>query len=40
VRHVLLTLLALTVFLGIYWVASSVIEVFTALAHHAGAGPP
>ena len=35
VRHVLLTLLALTVFLGIYWVASGVIEVFTALAHHA-----
>jgi uncharacterized membrane protein HdeD (DUF308 family) len=33
VRHVLLTLLALTVFLGIYWVISGVIDIFTALAH-------
>jgi uncharacterized membrane protein HdeD (DUF308 family) len=33
VRHVLLTLLALVVFLGIYWVVSGVIEVFTALSH-------
>lgn len=33
VRHVVLTLLALTVFLGIYWVISGVIEIFTALSH-------
>jgi uncharacterized membrane protein HdeD (DUF308 family) len=33
VRHVLLTLLALTVFLGIYWIVSGVIEIFTALSH-------
>jgi len=33
VRHVLLTLLALTVFLGIYWVVSGVIDIFTAVAH-------
>jgi uncharacterized membrane protein HdeD (DUF308 family) len=33
VRHVLLTLLALIVFLGIFWVINGVIEVFTALAH-------
>jgi uncharacterized membrane protein HdeD (DUF308 family) len=33
VRHVLLTLLALTVFLGIYWVVNGVIEIFTALSH-------
>lgn len=33
VRHVLLTLLALTVFLGIYWVISGVIDIFSALAH-------
>ena len=33
VRHVLLTLLALIVFLGIYWVVSGVIEIFTALSH-------
>ena len=33
VRHVLLTLLALTVFLGIYWIISGVIEVFSALSH-------
>lgn len=32
VRHVLLTLLALTVFLGIYWVVSGTIEIFTALS--------
>jgi uncharacterized membrane protein HdeD (DUF308 family) len=34
VRHVLLTLLALAVLLGIYWIVSGVIDVFTALAHH------
>ena len=33
VRHVLLTLLALTVFLGIFWVVNGAIEVFTALSH-------
>jgi uncharacterized membrane protein HdeD (DUF308 family) len=33
VRHVVLTLLALTVFLGIYWIVNGVIEVFTALSH-------
>jgi uncharacterized membrane protein HdeD (DUF308 family) len=33
VRHVLLTLLALIVFLGIFWVINGVIEVFTALSH-------
>jgi uncharacterized membrane protein HdeD (DUF308 family) len=33
VRHVLLTLLALTVFLGIYWVVNGAIEIFTALSH-------
>ena len=32
VRHVLLTLLALTVFLGIYWVVSGTIDIFTALS--------
>ncbi|HEY3882374.1 MAG TPA: HdeD family acid-resistance protein [Trebonia sp.] len=33
VRHVLITLLALTVFLGIFWIVNGVIEIFTALAH-------
>jgi uncharacterized membrane protein HdeD (DUF308 family) len=33
VRHVLLTLLALTVFLGIYWIVSGVIDIFTSLSH-------
>ena len=33
VRHVLLTLLALIVFLGIFWVVSGVIDVFAALTH-------
>lgn len=33
VRHVLLTLLALVVFLGIFWIVNGVIEIFTALAH-------
>jgi uncharacterized membrane protein HdeD (DUF308 family) len=33
VRHVLLTLLALTVFLGIFWVVNGTIEIFTALSH-------
>jgi uncharacterized membrane protein HdeD (DUF308 family) len=33
VRHVLLTLLALTVFLGIFWVVNGVIDIFAALSH-------
>jgi uncharacterized membrane protein HdeD (DUF308 family) len=33
VRHVLLTLLALTVFLGIFWVVNGFIDIFSALAH-------
>jgi uncharacterized membrane protein HdeD (DUF308 family) len=33
VRHVLLTLLALIVFLGIFWVVNGVVDVFSALAH-------
>src|SRR5580698_7905155 len=33
VRHVLLTLLALIVFHGIFWIVNGVIEIFTALAH-------
>jgi uncharacterized membrane protein HdeD (DUF308 family) len=33
VRHAVLTLLALTVFLGIFWIVSGVIDVFTALSH-------
>jgi uncharacterized membrane protein HdeD (DUF308 family) len=33
IRHVLLTLLALVVFLGIYWIVSGTIDIFTALSH-------
>jgi uncharacterized membrane protein HdeD (DUF308 family) len=33
VRHVLLTLLALVVLLGIFWVVNGAIEIFTALSH-------
>ncbi len=33
VRHALLTLLALAVLLGIFWVVNGAIELFTALAH-------
>jgi len=33
VRHVLLTLLALVVLLGIFWVINGTIELFTALSH-------
>jgi uncharacterized membrane protein HdeD (DUF308 family) len=33
VRHVLLTLLALVVLLGIYWVVNGSIELFSALSH-------
>jgi uncharacterized membrane protein HdeD (DUF308 family) len=32
-RHVLLTLLALIVFLGIFWVVSGIIDIFAALTH-------
>lgn len=34
VRHVLLTLLALVVLLGIFWVVNGAIEIFTALSPH------
>ncbi len=33
VRHVLLTLVALALLLGIYWVVSGTVELFTALSH-------
>jgi uncharacterized membrane protein HdeD (DUF308 family) len=33
VRHALITLLALTVFLGIFWIVNGVIDIFAALAH-------
>jgi uncharacterized membrane protein HdeD (DUF308 family) len=33
VRHVSLTLLALAVLLGIFWVVNGTIELFTALSH-------
>ena len=33
VRHVVLTLVALAVFLGIFWVVNGLIEIFTAVAH-------
>jgi uncharacterized membrane protein HdeD (DUF308 family) len=33
IRHVLLTLLALVLFLGIYWIVSGTIDIFTALSH-------
>jgi uncharacterized membrane protein HdeD (DUF308 family) len=33
VRHVLLTLLALALVLGIFWIVSGTIELFTALSH-------
>ena len=33
VRHVLLTLIALIVLLGIFWVVNGAIEIFTALSH-------
>ena len=33
VRHVLLTLLALIVFLGIFWVVNGIIDIFAALSH-------
>lgn len=33
VRHVLLTLLALVLFLGIFWVVNGMVEVFTAVSH-------
>ena len=33
VRHVLITLLALALLLGIFWVVSGAVELFTALSH-------
>ena len=33
VRHVVLTLVALAVFLGIFWVVNGLIEIFTAISH-------
>jgi uncharacterized membrane protein HdeD (DUF308 family) len=33
VRHVFLTLLALALLLGIFWVVNGMVEVFTALSH-------
>lgn len=38
VRHVLLTIVALGLLLGIFWVANGVIELFTAIAHRNMAG--
>ena len=32
IRHVVLTLLALVVFLGIYWIVSGVIDIFSAIS--------
>jgi uncharacterized membrane protein HdeD (DUF308 family) len=32
IRHVVLTLLALVVFLGIYWIVSGLIDIFTAIS--------
>ena len=33
VRHVVITLVALVVFLGIFWVVNGLIEIFTAVGH-------
>lgn len=33
VRHVLLTLIALALFLGIFWVVNGMVEIFTAASH-------
>ena len=33
VRHILITLLALALLLGIFWIASGTVELFTALSH-------
>ena len=33
VRHILITLLALALLLGIFWIVSGTVELFTALAH-------
>jgi uncharacterized membrane protein HdeD (DUF308 family) len=38
VRHVLLTIVALGLLLGIFWVANGVIELFTAISHRNMAG--
>lgn len=38
VRHVLLTLLALALLLGIFWIISGAIELFTSLSHREARG--
>ena len=38
VRHLLVTLLALALLLGIFWVASGAVELFTALSHRGTPG--
>jgi uncharacterized membrane protein HdeD (DUF308 family) len=38
VRHVLLTIVALALLLGIFWIVNGVIEVFTALSHREMSG--
>lgn len=38
VRHVLLTIVALALLLGIFWIVNGVIEVFTALSHQEMSG--
>jgi uncharacterized membrane protein HdeD (DUF308 family) len=38
VRHVLLTIVALALLLGIFWVANGVIELFTSISHRAMPG--
>ena len=38
VRHVLLTIVALALLLGIFWVANGVIELFTAFSNREASG--
>lgn len=38
VRHVLLTIVALALLLGIFWIVNGVIEIFTALSHREMSG--
>jgi uncharacterized membrane protein HdeD (DUF308 family) len=38
VRHVLVTLIALTLLLGIFWIVNGAVELFTALSHREMAG--
>jgi uncharacterized membrane protein HdeD (DUF308 family) len=40
VRHVLLTIVALALLLGIFWIVNGVIEVFTAFSHEGLPGRP